>query len=100
MDAALELKNARHFSDALEKFAKVLSRGGPETAEEMLSRAACYSPDSIRRARVRLDIVAMNVHRRWLAELLVPGSDEVEHIDVYVYADASPSGSEGWNISR
>ena len=95
LDAVSEIRNAKTMGRALEKFANIFSRNGPETVEELVERAGCYHFNTLKRARLRLDIVAMNLHRQWIKELLDPAGGELEHVDIYIYADASPQWKRG-----
>ena len=70
------------------KVAHLLARNGPETVEQMLARVSTYSPETLRRARVRIDIMAMSLNRDYLRHLLT--SSLSDSVDIYMYVDSSP----------
>ena len=70
-------------------FAPLLARGGPETAEQIRARIQPVRPQTLRHARVRLDMVDMLLSRAFIRSM------EVAQYHVFLFADASPQRI-GW----
>lgn len=96
LDASSYIKNICLAKPAAAAFAKVLARGGPETAPDMVNRAEFVDKDSLRDARVQADCVAMLLHRSLVRSLDAGGRGL--RCNAYLFVDASPQwrGSELW----
>ena len=86
LDMVREVKSLKRLEIALPKFAKVFCKRGPETEEEMMARLEPYCRNTLREGRIRLDHVAMNIHREFITSSLKTCAHLV---DVYVYIDGS-----------
>ena len=82
LDATKTLSQLRQVYTAKKKWIKVLSHGGPESAEDMQRRVQNVGAETLRLGRVRLDAVAMLLFRLFFATLTL--------VNIYLYADASP----------
>jgi hypothetical protein len=84
VDASKYIKQVRKSWLAGKAFAKILCRRGPETLQAMISRVTPVCYDTLRRARVRTDVVAMLIWRHVFASTLAS-----EHA-LYLWTDSSP----------
>ena len=65
-------------------FAKLFARRGTQTRGQLYDSLEWVSTDCLRRSRVRLDCVCMNLFRLFWATLIITS------VDIYLFADGSP----------
>ena len=82
--ASAELRQVKRMRHGTSAFARLFSKGGPETAEQMLARVGSTNREVIRAGRIRLDYVGNIAFRRYLTTL------DLDTISIQLYADASP----------
>lgn len=82
--ASREVKEVRKIARAATSFARVLSRGGPESAGAMIARSGHINSEAVRKARVRFDVVAMLMFRHFYR------SFQTDEINVFLFCDSSP----------
>ena len=63
LDAGRFLRAQANLTIAAGKFARLFARTSGQSADAMMERLDLVDPSVIRRARVRADVVAMNLHR-------------------------------------
>eukprot|EP00959_Pyramimonas_sp_CCMP1952_P371611 7781403-Pyramimonas_sp.AAC.1 len=91
LSATRFLKTYRDEMEAARAFGKILSRGGPDDCAAMMARLQKPRPETLRLARVHLDVCAMLIMR------MVFESLDWSKVDIYLYADSSPQ-SRGWDM--
>ena len=67
VDASLDCKNYRKVGMTSNKHARIHARTITESYSEIVANMQRLHPETIRRARVRVDVVAMLMHRLLLA---------------------------------
>jgi len=92
LEASKFIKQVKQSWQALRAFAKIMSRNGPESVPEMMSKVEGVNRETLRKARVRLDCTVMLLSRLLFAQSTA-GRDLPF---VYLFTDASPQwrGSE------
>lgn len=90
IDATSDLHDMRDAAKSKKKWAKILARGGHQSAEELCNRTKDVSYPVLQRSRTQLDATAMVLFRFYWDS--IAGSQA----DVFVYTDGSPQwrGSE------
>ena len=86
LDVSRLLKNHRDGVAVAEKLATIWTRTGDETQEDMMERLQSTGCELIRKARVRLDITCMILHRCLIEKLFAMDAD----LSVYFFIDSSP----------
>ena len=71
---------------ACDAFARLFSRGLAATREETMTNLQRIGKEVLRKAQVRLDMVAMLITRRWLEACIV----DFEDMNLFLFADGSP----------
>jgi hypothetical protein len=84
--ATQDIKRLRRSEPSAKNWARLFRRGGLETTGQMLQRLSKVNAEQIRLARVRLDVVAALLNRRFFEALI--GEGEVPAINLW--ADSSP----------
>jgi hypothetical protein len=82
IDSTRTLAKLKNAHKAKTSWIALFSIGAPETKEEMEARIRTVNAETLRLARVRIDLVAMLVFRLFFATLTF--------VNVYLYADTSP----------
>jgi hypothetical protein len=82
--ATSNLKDVKKSQETSDAFAEIMCEGGPETVQELKLRVPKLNPEIIRRARVRLDAVAMLMFGAFFAK------ENPDNITIYIYVDGSP----------
>lgn len=88
------IKDIRKTASAAFAWARLFSRRLEQTPQQLMQSLALTSYETLRRARVRLDAVSMLTFRQYIRAL-------PDDINLFVYADASPSlkGIEMFSVS-
>lgn len=88
LGASSHVKDVRRISAATASFSRIFARGSGMGRERLLANLEKVGPETLRRARVRLDAVAMLLFRRlWRDQVRAAG---VRQMNLYLFADASP----------
>ena len=97
LDVSIHLKNHRDGATVASKLASIWTRKGAETKEAMMARLERTGAEIIRKARVRLDVVCMILHRCLIEKLFLMDAD----LSVYMFIDSSPQrrGMEMFAVS-
>ena len=88
--AAKEVRNHKRVNIAADKFGKLLGRNVIGGSEYLLKNLERLQGEYLRRARPRLDIVAMLLHRAMFVIFMRSSDLFVAEPDLYLYIDASP----------
>jgi hypothetical protein len=84
LDASSYLLDAQKCKAASEAFARVMTRRATMTAGNLIAITDYVHHDTLRKARVRLDVVSMLLFRKFFASL------DSSKIFMYIFCDASP----------
>lgn len=88
LEASVHVKDVRRISAASASFARIFARASGVDRQSLLAKTEKVAPEVLRRARVRLDVVAMLLFRRlWRDQVRAAG---VRQMNLYLFADASP----------
>ncbi len=82
--ATSNLKDVKKSQETSDAFAQIMCEGGPETVQELKLRVPKLNREIIRRARGRLDAVAMLMFGAFFAR------ENPDNITIYIYVDGSP----------
>ena len=85
LDASENCRNIRNcLSKTSKSFAKLFARRGSQSQSTLLRELEYVHSDCLRKARVRLDCVCMNLFRFFWASL------DIANVDIHLFADGSP----------
>jgi len=88
VDASAYLRDLRKSFAAASSFARVFAHTGLVEHAKLIAALPIVSSELLRQARIRVDIVAMFVFRRWFASLRK--SPDAGRVVIHLYCDASP----------
>ena len=88
VDASAYLRDLRKSFAAASSFARVFAHTGLVEHAKLIAALPIVSSELLRQARIRVDIVAMLVFRRWFASLRK--SPDAGRVVIHLYCDASP----------
>ena len=86
LDSTSYIKQVKQAGLAADSFARILARSSQLSRTQLTSDLQRVDACVLRRARVRLDAVAMLVWRRFWVQMLASGS----HVSLYLWSDTSP----------
>ena len=86
LDCTSFVKQVSHVGDAAAAFSRIFARSSEMSRTQMLTDLERVDPSLLRRARVRLDAVAMLVWRQFWAQMLACDCNT----SVYLWCDTSP----------
>lgn len=88
LDASRYIKNIRQCGEAAQSFGRIFARSSGITLHALTNDLKEAQPELLRRARVRLDCVAMLLNRRLWTSIVRAQGDDLPNL--YLFADASP----------
>lgn len=98
VDATRFLKNFRSQDVAADKFATIFARALGTSAQALKESIQRVAPELIRRARVRVDVVAMLLRRQYFEKLRTSTNTLGQQPHIYLFCDASPQWGQGLEL--
>jgi hypothetical protein len=86
--ASLDSKSLRRTPNSLKACSRLFARVVQESHYELQARVPTVNYETLRRARVRLDVLGMMITRRWVEHIFE--SVPMHKVGFYVFIDASP----------
>lgn len=86
--ASAFVRDIRKVGEAADAFAALFGRSAGVSHAKLMGTLRMVHAEVLRRARVRLDCIAMLLYRRFWTTLVAAGDETT--INIYLYADASP----------
>lgn len=87
LEATMHIKDIKKIGAATTAFARVFARSSKSSVHELTKNLVCVPAEVLRRARVRLDCLAMLLFRKLWAQMC---QDNMAGLSVYLFTDASP----------
>lgn len=88
LEASAFVRDINRIGEAAESFARIFARAAGTCSTKLLSNIRTIHTEVLRKSRVRMDLVAMLMFRRFWSSLV--GTVGHERLSIYLYADASP----------
>ena len=67
-------------------------------AEELMDTVDLVNEKTIRKARARIDVVAMNLHRQLMRACELSDDPDMHLVDVWIFVDSSPQWGRGLQL--
>ena len=95
LDASSNIRDKRKMDETAKAFSVLFARGVVQSAEELQGGVGILHSETLRRARIRLDTVAMLVLREYLTGLMEASElSSVNQVAFYMFVDSSPQWSQ------